>query len=203
MLLVGPLGFFSLNFLWAAQDLGNLGKVYPILEQDALERIQEKMNTFVKSGQYQKEAKKYGERFKSYLKRPRGLSLPQTNQERLFTYDPTFVLSREITDASGRILYRKGTRVNPLKVIRLNKKLCFINADDPEQVEWIQKDCSDNLLNKFILTQGDYLELSQKLKRRLYFDQRGFLTQKFGIKAVPAMVYQQEGKIYVKEIFLN
>ncbi|GHT93168.1 hypothetical protein FACS1894122_07980 [Alphaproteobacteria bacterium] len=42
-----------------------------------------------------------------------------------------------------------------------------------------------------ILVKGSPLELQKRLHRDIYFDQQGILTSKFGIKHVPAIVFQK------------
>jgi len=47
------------------------------------------------------------------------------------------------------------------------------------------------------------LKLEEELKMDVYFDQSGALTSKFGIKASPAVVVQEEKKLKIKEVYLN
>ena len=49
---------------------------------------------------------------------------------------------------------------------------------------------------------GAPLELMKARQRRFYFDQGGKLTQKFGIKAVPARVRQSGRMLEISEIAL-
>ena len=53
---------------------------------------------------------------------------------------------------------------------------------------------------KIILVKGNILDLMKDNKTRLYFDQGGVLTGKFGIKQVPAIVLQDELKLLIREM---
>lgn len=55
---------------------------------------------------------------------------------------------------------------------------------------------------KLILVKGAPLELMKARQRRFYFDQGGNLTEKFGIRAVPARVRQNGRMLEVSEITL-
>ena len=110
-----------------------------------------------------------------------------------------YTLEKDITDADGKILFKAGTKVNPLEVKPLTKTLCFIDGDDPEQVTWLETYCGKDARNKLILVNGDYLAVTEKTGMRLYFDQRGYLVERFGIKAVPAVIRQSGKVLYVEE----
>ena len=74
-----------------------------------------------------------------------------------------------------------------------------LDGDDPAQIAWALKQDANA---KLILVKGAPLELMKARQRRFYFDQSGKLTQKFGIKAVPARVRQNGRFLEVSEIAL-
>jgi conjugal transfer pilus assembly protein TraW len=51
-----------------------------------------------------------------------------------------------------------------------------------------------------ILTGGSYLELMRQWKRPVFYDQQGALTEKLGIRHVPALVSQEGNKLKIEEI---
>jgi conjugal transfer pilus assembly protein TraW len=63
--------------------------------------------------------------------------------------------------------------------------------------------CGANPLNKLILTNGDYLEVSNRYQRKIYFDQGGYLTNKLNISTLPAVVRQKGEFLYVEEFPLE
>lgn len=50
-----------------------------------------------------------------------------------------------------------------------------------------------------ILVSGDFLAVTEQIGMRLYFDQRGYLVERFGIQAVPAVIRQSGKVLYVEE----
>ena len=75
----------------------------------------------------------------------------------------------------------------------------FFDGDDPDQLAWALK---QNANAKLILVKGAPLELMKAGQRRFYFDQGGKLTERFGIRSVPARVRQQGRLLEVSEIAL-
>ena len=187
---VGPIGF--------SKDLGTLGKLYPIEEMDLLETIEKKLSVMEKNGETEAIHKNLLQAGKSYVKRPKGIMLPRTKVYKATSIDPRLKLTSDIKDADGKVLFTKGTVINPLDHRRLTKKLCFFDADDSLQVSWAQKNCLG--YDKLILVNGDFLKTTKALGRRVYFDQNANLVNRFQIEAVPSMVSQQGRRLYV-EIF--
>ena len=179
-------------------DLGVLGKQYSILEKDLLEEIEQKLTQ--KKKEVDQVNKKLQEKSKAYAERPRGVVLPRATKPGLMQLNPAITLQNDIKDAAGNVLYAKGTTVNPLDYRKLTKTLCFIDADDNEQVRWLRKSCKGRLKTKIILLNGEILKLAKKLGRMVYFDQGGYLTQRFGLTALPAKVYQSGRSLYVEQI---
>ena len=108
-------------------------------------------------------------------------------------------LAADIRGAKGELIHAAGTRVNPLDSVKLRSDLLFLDGDDPAQIAWALKQDANA---KLILVKGAPLELMKARQRRFYFDQSGKLTQKFGIKAVPARVRQNGRFLEVSEIAL-
>lgn len=183
-----------------AEDLGKISQTYTIAEKDLAEVFKSRVAKAVESGLWAKEMKKQEQRIKEYIERPTGITLPTVNQYRSRYFDPSMVLDKNITDEKGRIIAAKGTKVNPLERITYNKALCFFDANDPKQVEWIKSMCLDLTTAKAIAISGPVMKLMETLDARLFFDQQGTLVKRFGIRAVPSLV-RQTGKVFVIEEF--
>src|SRR3989337_1676576 len=104
-------------------------------------------------------------------------------------YDPSIVTDKDIADATGKILYPRGTRVNPLDYIGWNKYLLFGDGQDQKQLDLTKKitAASDRPV-KLVLVAGEPLNLMRKWKKQVYYDQGGILTRRFSITRVPAIV---------------
>ena len=123
----------------------------------------------------------------------------RASEARRWQFDPTITLAADIRGAKGELIHAAGTRVNPLDSVGLRADLLFLDGDDPDQLAWALKQDANA---KLILVKGAPLELMKARQRRFYFDQGGKLTERFGIRSVPARVHQQGRLLQVSEIAL-
>lgn len=177
-------------------DLGTHGQVYKIEEKNALDAIYEKLNAMEKSGELAVKKKEAVDRAMNTVKNPKPVSgLIKATELRTYFYDPAIVLSENITTDEGQIIAPAGKRINPLDTVSMSKSLVFFDGNDPEQIEAVDKllKVYDRRLTP-ILVSGSWFNLTKKWNRQVYFDQYGYITSRFGIKAVPALV-RQKGKV--------
>lgn len=185
-------------------DLGVIGQTYEIAEPDMLEGFYSKLKAAETSGKMAEVEAQMKERFVAHAQRPNGIDLPRSQQHRTRYYDPSVILSQEIRDHEGNVLWPAGTTVNPLDYVTLSQQWLFFNGDDPQQTAWARA-----YLKRYpnqvrpILTRGAILELSETWQVRLYFDQHGAYVEKFGINAVPALITQEGNKLRIDEIVLG
>ncbi len=189
----------SVGVMAQVTDLGKIGKTYPIIEVDMIQWMKHNLTMHMKNGEIDKVHQAMKQQAQQYIKRPEGKYLPRATTRRMQALNPIYTVLEDILDADNKILVKSGTQVNPLAVMPLKKKLCFIDGDDPEQVQWMQRHCRQPILNKIILTKGDWVALSHQLSRRLFFDQYGYITSRFNIQALPAVVRQHGSILYVEE----
>ena len=190
--------------LVSAEDKGVLGEVFPIIEDDLLEVIQNKLGGLEKDGTLKSHQQQIQQQIEKGIKRPvpvKNLTTAQTASQTLF--DPSIIVPHDLKDHQGRVFQKAGTKVNPLTMRSLSKPLLFIDGDDQAQIEWALSEHKANQLVKIILTSGAPLELSEKYNLPFYFDQDGVLTTKLGIKEVPSRVSQQDLYLSVESIPVN
>ncbi|RYE12019.1 MAG: type-F conjugative transfer system protein TraW [Rickettsiales bacterium] len=193
-----------LSNLSLAKDLGQHGQTFLIIETDPIEDIQDKISILEKSGEIDLKNQEIANTTKNRINRPKLLeSIVHTEEARILYYDPTIVYNYDITDHTGNVFYRAGTKVNPLDTISLSYKLYFIDGDSRDQVELAIGSLKENRNNIIILTKGSPIELSKKYKQDIYFDQGGTYTSKLGITQVPAIVSQEGSRLMIKEIKLK
>jgi len=185
-----------------AADLGKHGEVYKIEEKNALDAIYEKLKTMEKSGELAKKKKEAIDRSMHSAKNPKAVEgIVTATQKRVYSFDPSMVLSNNITTDEGQIIALAGTRINPLDTVTMSKTLVFFDSTKVDQVEAVEK-----LLKVYdrkvtpVLVKGTWLELTKKWNRQVYFDQSGYITSRFGIKAVPAVVRQKGKLLEITEI---
>jgi len=191
-----------LSFAARAQDLGVIGPVYPIAEPSLLEVILSKLREAEASGVLARLQRDTQDKVKRGIEEPAPVAaITKTTQARSFYYDPSIVVPYAITDAQGTVIVAPGTKVNPLDTVSLSKALLFIDARDAAQVGRARRVLQERGGKvKLILTGGSYLELMHRLKRPVFFDQRGQLTARLGIRHVPALVTQEGRRLRIDEI---
>ncbi|MBK5145543.1 type-F conjugative transfer system protein TraW [Budviciaceae bacterium BWR-B9] len=190
---------FLLSLPVQAVDLGVWGDLYPVVEEDMLSAIHNRLSVMEKSGELAQKQAEFTERVKENSLRPvpvEGISRVQENQTHYF--DPTFTVSQDIADHKGTVFAVKGNRINPLESVPFNHTLYFINGDDPEQVEWMKRQEPKTLAFSIVLVNGNIKTATEALSTRIYFDQGGTMTRKFGITAVPARVTAAEGGLQLR-----
>lgn len=186
---------FVCSSVLLARDLGVVGPVYPIAEQDMLQTIEQRLTALKESGELARIEEDAKTRYQAYVERPEGVRLPRATQNRTYYVDPSLTVPYDIKDHEGRIIHPAGTTINPLDYMTLSKQLLFFDGDDPVQVEWARSMVDGDPLHiKPILTNGPVLALMKEWQVRLYFDQRGQLAEQFGIQAVPVTL-RQDGKM--------
>lgn len=191
----------SLSSAAAAQDLGVIGPVYPIAEPSLLEVILTKLREAGANGALARLQREAQAKVTRATQEPAPVAgITKTARARSFYYDPSIVVPYAITDADRRVIAVPGTKLNPLDTVSLSRELLFIDARDAAQVAraaQLLEERGGKL--KVILTGGSYLELMRRWKRPVYFDQRGVLTEKLGIRHVPAIVSQEGKRLRIDE----
>lgn len=187
-----------------ALDIGTLGPTYGIAEPHLLQFIAQRLRDKERSGELQRLIEDARTRGVEAVRRPPPVTgLRTTEVARTFYVDPSFTLDRHIVDAEGRLLFAAGTRKNPLDVVSLSKRLLFFDARDRRQISQAQA-----LIARYdgqvkpILTGGSYLDLMKSWQVQVYYDQQGALTQRLGIRQVPALVSQEGPRLRIDEVAL-
>ena len=203
--MIGRLLFIALlatgNAHAGVYDLGVVGQTYEIAEPNMLQGFYRKLRKAEADGKMAEVEAEMKQRFVDHANRPKGITLPRTEKHRVRYYDPSTVLTQDIVDHEGNVLWPAGTTVNPLEYIAMSQQWLFFDGDDPKQAAWALE-----YLQRYpnqvrpILVQGAVLELAKAWDTRLYFDQHGTYVKKFGIKTVPALISQEGKKLRIDEV---
>ncbi|NDE19993.1 MAG: conjugal transfer protein TraW, partial [Alphaproteobacteria bacterium] len=187
-----------------AKDFGNRGANYPVAEESILVSLQRKFAEL--------DLKKEEERMRSIaeerVRNPAPVSgIIPAKETREFWHDPTYILTEDAVLPCGRVLYKAGTRVNPLDYMYLDRRLFFIDGREEKQVEWLKgqllPDSSSGakkIEDRIILVGGSPPEVQDKLGFEVYFDQGGELTTRFGIRGSPAVAEQAGKNLKIVEV---
>lgn len=189
--------------LWAhAINLGAIGPVYPIREQDWLDHVKQRLGEMERSGELARLQREQADRQIGAIRNPAPVPGLVTGPLARTSYiDPSITLSKDLLDQNGRVLFPAGTSTNPLDVVTMTRKLLFFDARDPRQLERAHLLVMQHGTGiKPVLVGGSYLELMRHWKIKVYFDQRGALVERFKIRQVPALVYQENKRLRVDEL---
>ncbi|GAB2855825.1 hypothetical protein GCM10027277_25490 [Pseudoduganella ginsengisoli] len=184
-----------------AESLGVIGPVYRIAEEDFLAMVERRLREREASGELARLRGLAIERGRMAVLQPAPLPLQVAQTARSYHYDPSYVLDRNLLDASGKLLFPAGTRANPLDIVSLSRRLLFLDARDPRQVA-----LASNLIGKYagavkpVLTGGSYLDLMRRWRMPVYYDQHGLLVRRLAIRHVPALVSQEDKMLRIDEI---
>lgn len=194
--------FIGISVLSYAKDYGILGQTYEIAEQDLLEYIETKINKLQSNGQWHQLEEEFTQQVKKKVERPTSVILSKAKESRSFLYNPSIVAPFDVHDTQGHLIVSKGTVINPLDRVQLKSALLFFNADDPEQLDWAIAESKQHSKVKLILTSGSIKSTTRLFKQAVFFDLNGFLTTKFGIQAVPAVLTQAGKRMQITEVKL-
>jgi conjugal transfer pilus assembly protein TraW len=193
------------------KDFGTQGHSYQITEQEFLQMIAERL----KKIDMKKEQKKMQSLVRDRVENPRAVeAVKPATATRSFYFDPTYTLDQDVVLPCGKILHKAGTKVNPLEHMDLNRRLLFIDTRRIEQVKWLMEELDKPLLgrkepveDRVILVGGSPTTLKELLKdehkNKVYFDQGGELTKRFGITGSPAVLVQEGLRLKIDEIKLT
>jgi conjugal transfer pilus assembly protein TraW len=198
---------FILSNSVSAKDFGNRGANYPVAEESILLMFQKKLGAL----DLKKEEERMRKAAEERVKNPAPVSgIVPAKETREFWHDPTYILTEDAVLPCGRVLYRAGTRVNPLDYMDLDRRLFFVDGREEKQVEWLKSrllpDSSsgeNKIEDRIILVGGSPVELQDKLGFEVYFDQGGELTTRFGIRGSPAVAEQDGKSLKIVEVALD
>lgn len=211
-----------------AKNFGIKGHTYQIIEQPFLQMIDERL----KKVDMQKEQVKMTSIVKDRVRNPRAVEgLKPATKNRIFYFDPTYILEEDAVLPCGRVLHKAGTKINPLEHMDLNRRLFFIDSREPGQIGWLKGQLASNnktsasrpsskkpmnnsiveqeepIEDRIILVGGSVFKLKEDLsieyQDKVYFDQDGELTTRFGIKSSPAVAMQDGLMLRIEEIKLT
>ena len=197
--------FFVIAWLFfcvaQAKDLGTFGALFPVEENNLIEVIQAKLLKLQQAGTLEMHQQNIQAKVKKQVERPAPVEgIIHTVEPRTFTFDPSIMVKSDLKDHQGTVFHHKGERVNPLQLRSMTKPWLFIDGDDPEQITWAFSILKNHPLAKVILVKGAPLQMMKDLGIQVYFDQFGRITQKLGIKQVPAIVTQEGLLLKIEEI---
>jgi len=200
-LLLKPTGYISQA---SAEDLGVHGQLYDIAEEDVIAYLKRRVQEYRDSGKIAELQNEWQEKTQARINRPKeALSdIKKAEENNVRYFDPTIELQEDLKDHRGVVFAKKGKKVNPLKEMpNFNKELVFIDGDDVSQTRFaVSKARKGSLKTKIILVRGNVIELMQKHKIRIYFDQKGILVRYFSLSKFPSVITKEGDLLKIEEV---
>jgi conjugal transfer pilus assembly protein TraW len=185
-----------------AEQLGVIGPTYRIGEEHLIRMIEARLRAKEQSGELARIQGQMIERGRQAVLSPTPLQLATATVPRTSYFDPTYVLEKNVVDASGRLLFAAGTRANPLDVVAMGRRMLFFDARDARQVQLAERLAAapGGAAIKPVLVGGSYIDLMRRWKVAVYFDQKGLLVKRLRIERVPALVSQEGRRLRIDEL---
>jgi len=178
-----------------AGHLGVYGNTWEIAEPDMLDALMAKLKAMQKSGKLKQFEDMAKRQTLATIENPLPVpGIATARKSRKWTFDPSIRIQETAKDHLGNVIAPAGMVVNPLEFTSLTKPLLFIDARDKRQVRYARGFVDREPKAKVILVAGSWLDLTRTWKRQVFYDQAGFITGRFGIRQVPAVV-RQHGKV--------
>ena len=183
-----------------AEDLGQVGRAWPVAERDMTELIVGRLREREASGELKRLHEGMRSRARDYVREPHSLNLPRAKASRSYLFDPSVTVPYDLADDKGRVFYKAGQRVNPLEHRGLTRRIVFLDAADADQLAWLRRELTQAGAVKLVLTGGSPEAVRKAVQRPVWFDQDGSLVKTFGITAVPAIVAQEGQQLRIREV---
>lgn len=185
----------------SAGQLGVVGNTWEIAEPDMLDALMAKLKAMEKTGNLKQLEQEARRRSLASIESPKPVpGITKARVSRQWTFDPSVRIQETVRDHLGNVIAPAGMVVNPLAYTSLTKPLLFIDARDKRQVSYASAFIGREPRAKVILVGGSWLDLTRKWKRQVFYDQAGFITGRFGIRHVPAVVRQQGKVLAIEEL---
>jgi len=183
-----------------AKVIETKGATYKIKEADILEEIKKRASRL--------DLSKYKNKIrnKAYKLATVKWGFLPAKKRRSFLIDMTYTLEFDIPKVNEKgeivgVLYPKGFKYNPLDYMQFTRKLVIFNAERKAEVEWFKKNFGKDLLTKPIISNGNVIETTKKLKRPVFI-----LTDRLQgvlkIEKTPSIIYKyknpKDGRYYLR-----
>ena len=158
-----------------------LGPLHDIAEPDILEAFKSRVGAMKASGEYDRRFNQNKDRIARELQHPTPVAgLKKATEIRVWE------LSASVPETLPESLLRQAQSVS---MPHLSRSLLFIDGKDAKSIGTAQKLYQSQKGMRVVLVNGTPAEVSEKLHRRVFFDQGGALVRVFGIEAVPALLF--------------
>jgi conjugal transfer pilus assembly protein TraW len=160
-----------------------VGNLHPIEEPDILDIIENRMKTYDWEGSIRHAKDRMLQSISTEI------YIPKARESQTVWVDPSIRAGKEISLSDGRPVVARGTPVNPLDHVQLQKRYIFFDPSDSHQID---------IVKRWIHQYPDSMLISTRtglgaLEGRQVFLANKLLIDRFHITALPTIV-EQAGK---------
>lgn len=166
------------------ETLPALGPLTEVIEPNILEAFKNRVSGMRQDGTYDRKFAENKTKIRRSLEAPQpAIELSKAQSLRVWDVTPS------IPERLPEKLLRESQSI---ELPRISRALLFINASDEQSLK-----AAENLIRRIpdvrvVLTSGSISETSERLSRRIFFDQGSSLVRSFGIQQVPALLFNGE-----------
>lgn len=182
-------------------DLGQYGATFAIAEQDGEAQLKNAVqHKLANGGQERLVSDAQRRTVQYYTDLPPLKNVTAAKESKVRLVDLTIRTPQNVVDEKGKVIVPAGTPINPLAVRPLTKKVFFIDARDPRQLDLVKQRASDR--DKVILTAGNLFKAQDYLKREIFIDQNpiGVMAARMKVTHAPSIASQQGTSLRIEEI---
>jgi conjugal transfer pilus assembly protein TraW len=203
------LGLIFIATCTIAEDLGKLGKTYPIGEDNLLAFIKSRATQMMQSGEWEKLHQRVIKKTEQRIDYPPIISgISKTTESSVRYFDPSIKINQDIVDPfTKKLIAKKGQIINPTTYMPFNNELIFIDGRDDAQVQYAvsQSKISSFRVSIILIAANKFRKLLKDQQQLMFYDQGAVLVKKFNIQHVPTIIYQDQSqptKLRIEEIKL-
>ncbi len=184
-------------------DQGQRGPIYGILEPDMIEEIQRRIDNYDWD-------KQKADAVANFWKNQDEFNLPPATRDREKTIDMSIVSTQDIFHPDGRLIIKKGDRINPQALMPMRHAYIIFDATSKKQMA-IAKKAGDEFLKKgkpviYMFSKIDkqrgwdhYNETGDFINGPLYKLNKSIIDR-FKIESLPTVIEAIGDKVVAKEI---
>lgn len=196
---------FSIATCPLAKELGAVGNVWKIKERNLISVMKERLAKKFENKSEEEIQQELMDRIERRALRPDPVvGITKAKKTEIRYFDPSITIHRDIADHNGVVFAKAGQVYNPFDISGFTQTLIFVDGDDPEQLAWVKQFKPKTLRSKIILVNGSIKDTETSLNQRVFFDQTGEITERFGITKVPSIIEDapEQKKLKITEVGL-
>lgn len=191
----------------AAGDLGVMGPIQDIKEQDFIQMAKDRMADVdfdeMKKGVLDR-----------YLKNMTYHKLPPAKENRTRKIDPSVYVAKDIKDHKGNVLIKAGEIINPMSLQPFSLAVFFFDPTNPKQIQFVKKRSQEifertpGIQHIYVATHFEtdrpdrfHAEVSKQFDGRVYLLQEHEL-ERFKLEYTPSVVTGSNTHFVVEEVSL-